>query len=153
MKSALSFGAIGVVILAELALALVIVPYGVHAASIHPGQLLSTHLSQLSLLVGNAATVISVCAIASMAGVVYLSNQALFNRLGIFCALVVGLLGMYQLNVTGEIEYIVQKAQPTGVMIIGAFNDILVPAYGIVVVIAAYLVWYAWAKNRKALPQ
>lgn len=153
VATGLSFAAIAVAVAAEIVLAGAVVPHGDRSAAVHAGWILSINLDRLSLTIANVDIVSGVFALISMVGVWLLSNQTIHRRAGLGWAAVIALISMYQLNIAGEIEDVVQKAQPTGSMAIDAFNDIKPPALAIIVVDIAFLVWLAWArKARVKLP-
>ena len=153
MYPILPFTAIGLAIIAELLLLQIALPGGIHAANIHPEQLVSNKLNGLSLTIANEAIAAALFVIISIVAVRYLANQTQIQKPGVISVVLLAFLAMSQLAVAQQIEGILLLPQPTGKMLIDELRDLQIPALGILAVIVLFLLRYVWARKTKVLQQ
>jgi len=151
MYPILPFAAVGIAIIAELLLVLLALPNGIHAANVHPEQLVSNRLNGLSLTTANEAIAAALFVIISIVAVRLLANQSQIQKPGVMSVVLLALFALAQLAGAQQIEDTLLLPQPTGKMLIDEFRLLQIPALGILAVIAVFLILYAWARKAKVL--
>lgn len=118
-----------VVLLLEAYLILAVIPHGIREVHRHPlGELLRKDFINHAESISTIGIVCALGAVLSMAAFAFLANQAKAGRTGLILAAVVGLLGVWQLNVASAIQDVLKLEQPTGKMAVAALADLKLPA-------------------------
>jgi hypothetical protein len=144
-----SFAAILIVIIAELTLNIFVIPHYRHIINGHPKEIIGKGLIPTVLTIANMTSLAAIFALLSMVGVAYLVNQRVKNATALIWAVLLALLGMWQMNASTEIENEVQRQNPYAIWVAGTLKVEEYPGIAIAVVAVAFLIWYFVTKRVK----